>query len=169
MNKLKIRSIKDFSIFVWLFLATVFAILFSQVYLQSKTEQSSQIKDSLDNIYLKKTLEELTSNLEPRYNTKNYLSKAVDTYESILNSLELNKNEKKIILETIAKEKSLNVLRVNQKFTFKFDNLSNERIMQFKIETDRKNEIVFIKQTNQEGFKSKIKKTILKNWYIKKQ
>ena len=104
MNKLKIRSIKDFSIFVWLFLATVFAILFSQIYLQSKNEQSSQIKDSLDNIYLKKTLEELTSNLEPRYNTKNYLSKAGDTYESILNSLELNKNEKKIILETIAKE-----------------------------------------------------------------
>ena len=168
MNKLKIRSIKDFSIFVWLFLATVFAILFSQVYLQSKTEQSSQIKDSLDNIYLKKTLEELTSNLEPRYNTKNYLSKAGDTYESILNSLELNKNEKKIILETIAKEKSLNVLRVNQKFTFKFDNLSNERIMQFKIETDRKNEIVFIKQTNQEWFKSKkIKKNYTKKLVYK--
>ena len=168
MNKLKIRSIKDFSIFVWLFLATVFAILFSQVYLQSKTEQSSQIKDSLDNIYLKKTLEELTSNLEPRYNTKNYLSKAGDTYESILNSLELNKNEKKIILETIAKEKSLNVLRVNQKFTFKFDNLSNERIIQFKIETDRKNEIVFIKQTNQEGFKSKkIKKNYTKKLVYK--
>ncbi len=168
MNKLKIRSIKDFSIFVWLFLATVFAILFSQIYLQSKNEQSSQIKDSLDNIYLKKTLEELTSNLEPRYNTKNYLSKAGDTYESILNSLELNKNEKKIILETIAKEKLLNVLRVNQKFTFKFDNLSNERIMQFKIETDRKNEIVFIKQTNQEGFKSKkIKKNYTKKLVYK--
>ena len=39
-------------------------------------------------------------------------------------------------------EKSLKILRINQKFTFKFDNLLDQKVTEFKIETGKKNEII---------------------------
>ena len=44
----------------------------------------------------------------------------------------------------------MEILRINKKFTFEFDDLSVLKIKQFKIETDKKNEIVFkkIQSTN---------------------
>ena len=71
----------------------------------------------------------------------NYISKPGDTYQGIIEKLSIDNAEKKIILNTILNEKSLKVLRINQKFTFKYDNLSTEKILKFKIETDKKNEI----------------------------
>ena len=37
------------------------------------------------------------------------------------------------------------ILKINQKFTFKFDNLSDEKVTDFIIETDKKNEVIFSK------------------------
>ena len=92
-----------------------------------------------------------------------YISKAGDTYESIVNKLEIEKKEKKIILKTILKEKSLKILKINQKFKFKYDNLSDLKIIEFKIETDNKNEILFTKLKSSDRFiPKKIKKNFTK-------
>ena len=66
--------------------------------------------------------------------------------------MKINKSEKKLILDTILNEKSLKILKINQKFTFKFDHLSNLKISEFKIETDSKNEVIFYKSTNENIF-----------------
>ena len=100
---------------------------------------------TLDNSYLNKTLKEITESLEPRFTTLNYTSNTGDTHQSIINSLKINKKEKKLLLDTISKEKSLKILRLNQKFIFKFDNLLNYKIIEFRIEKDKKNEIIFQK------------------------
>ena len=52
-------------------------------------------------------------------------------------------------------EDDLKVLGINQKFEFKFDNLNNKKIIEFKIETDNKNQILFTKFNKEEKFKSK--------------
>ena len=53
---------------------------------------------------------------------------------------------------------------LNQKFYFKYDNLLNKKIRQFKIETDKKNEIVFTKLVGVNKFETKkIKKNFTKN------
>ena len=57
----------------------------------------------------------------------------------------------------------MKTLRTNQKFTFKFDKLSNQKIVKFVIETDKKNELIFIKDKLESKFISKkIKKNFKK-------
>tara|TARA_Y100000768_G_scaffold379530_1_gene355390 strand:- start:444 stop:1742 length:1299 start_codon:yes stop_codon:yes gene_type:complete len=168
MKFYKISTYKDYSIFFWVILVAVLGIIFATVYNNSKIEKSNYINDALENIYLKKTIQEITSNLIPRYKIINYVSKSGDTYEDIIEILLISKKEKKKLLQTILKEKSLNILKINQKFTFKLDNLTDEKIIEFKIETDKKNEIIFYKSKNQNRFISKkIKKNFIKRLVYK--
>ena len=173
MKYFKLRSLKEYSIFFWLIFIAIIGIITSIIYSNTKNEQSFQIKTSLNNIYLKKTIKEITKNLEPRYKTEYYISKSGDTYESIVNNLDIIKKEKKILLSSILQEKSLKILKINQKFIFKYDNLS-AKIIEFKIETDKKNEILFSRldevanfktQKIQKNFKKKLvyKETIITN------
>ncbi len=164
MKYFNIKTYKDYAIFYWLLFVAIISIFLSSVYSNSKIEQSNRIKTSLNNIYLKKTLMEMTNNLNPRYSSTFYKSKPGDTYQSIVNKLDIQKEDKNILLESILKEKSLKVLRINQKFTFKYDHLLNKEIVYFKIETDKKNEILFTKNYSTNKFdKKKIEKNFTKN------
>ena len=140
---MKIKNYKDYSVFFWLVLIILIGVIISSINKKNKEEQSLQIEGALENIYLKKTIKEITKSLQPRYKTINYTSKSGDTYQSIINNLNTNPQEKKELLNAIKKEKSLKILRINQKFTFKFDYLSEYKIVEFKIETDKKNEVFF--------------------------
>ncbi len=168
MRNFKINNLKEYSIFFWLCLIALIGIFISIIYSNIKNEQSQVIKSSLENIYFKKTFEEITSNLKPRYTEVTFFSKSGDTYESIINKLNINKKEKEELLNSILKEKSLKILRINQKFIFKFDHLQKNKIVAFKIETDKKNEIVFKKsKTNSEFVSKKIKKNFKKELVYK--
>ena len=159
---------KENSIFVWIILIALIGIFASTFYKNSQHKQTQKIKSSLDNIYLKKTIQEITNNLNPRFISKEYVSKSGDTYENIIEDLEISKKEKKIILDRILKEKSLSILKINQKFTFKIDNMSDEKVLEFKIETDKKNEVLFTKSSNSNDFISKkIKKNFAKKLVYK--
>ena len=168
MKFFKISALKDYSVFFWIILISILGILVFSIYTKNKQEQTNRLFGSLDNIYLKKTIQEITKNLDPRFTRIAYVSKSGDTYESIIDNLSINKNEKKLILNTIIKEKSLKVLNVNQKFTFKFDNLSNQKIIKFTIETDKKNEVIFNKTESGNKFVvKKIKKNFKKKLVYK--
>ena len=145
MKIFKLISLGEYSLFFWIILISVIGIFSSTIYNKNKDDQLKKIESTLDNIYLKKTLKEITESLEPRFTTLNYTSNTGDTHQSIINSLKINKKEKKLLLDTISKEKSLKILRLNQKFIFKFDNLLNYKIIEFRIEKDKKNEIIFQK------------------------
>ena len=155
MKFIKNRSYKDYTIFYWIFLIALLGILVSIINKNNEEQKLKLIKESLNNIYLKKTIEEISINLKPRYNIVTYISKSGDTYESVLNKLDINQKERKLLLNTILNHKSLKILKINQKFKFKFDNLSDEKIVEFKIQTDKKNEIVFYKSTENNNFTSK--------------
>ena len=64
MNYFKLRSLKEYSIFFWLIFIAIIGIITSTIYSNTKNEQSFQIKTSLNNIYLKKTIKEITKNLD---------------------------------------------------------------------------------------------------------
>ena len=168
MKFYKISTYKDYTIFFWVILVAILGIIFATIYNNSKYEKSKYLNDALENIYLKKTIQEITSNLIPRYKIINYVSKSGDTYEDIIERLLISKKEKKNLLQTILKEKSLKILKINQRFTFKLDNLTDEKIIEFIIETDKKNEIIFYKSKNQNRFISKkIKKNFIKKLVYK--
>ena len=168
MKNFKLDVFKEYSIFFWLFLISILGIFLWMSISLMKEENSHQIKSSLNNIYLKKTVKEITNSLQPRYTNLTYKSKPGDTFESIINKLGLSKEEKKKVIDTILKEKSLKILRVNQKFTFKFDHLNEKKIIEFKIETDKKNEIIFTKNISKNNYRTKkIEKNFRKNLVYK--
>ena len=168
MKIINYQKYKEFSVFYWIVLVTILCSLSIFIYKSTKIEQINQVRSSLNNIYFQKTIKELVQSLQPRYTDKVYTSKAGDTYQSIINKLKIDKKEKELLLNTILKEKSLKILRINQKFSFKFDNLSSQKIIEFKIETDKKNEVLFKKSAKQNIFISKkIKKNFTKNLVYK--
>ena len=101
------NTLKEYSIFFWTILVSILAILIFIIYTKNKEEQIVKLFGSLENVYLKKTIQEITKNLDPRFTSINYISKSGDTYENIVNDLKIGKNEKKLILNTILKEKDL--------------------------------------------------------------
>ena len=168
MKSITRNYLKNYSIFLWLILIILLGIVISSIYSLSKKGVSEQIEGSLSNIYLKKTFREITKNLEPRYTNFYYISKPGDTYQTIIEKLQIEKREKKILVETILKEKSLKILKINQKFSFKFDNLADLKILEFKIETGRKNEILFYRSDDNANFQvKKIKKNFTKRLVYK--
>ena len=168
MKYFNLRLFKEISFLIWLLLIIFISIVSYIVYSNNQTKQSNIIKSSFENIYLKKIIKEITTNLEPRYTTINYYSKAGDTYESIISSLLLDKEEKKLILDTILSVNSLKILRINQRFIFKYDHLSEKKVREFIIETDKKNEIIFSKKINKENFNiKKLEKNFQKNLVYK--
>ena len=155
MKIFKLISLREYSLFFWIILISILGILTSTIYSKNKDDQLEKIESTLENIYLKKILKEITENLEPRFTIINYKTTTGDTYQSIINNLEINKKEKKLLLDTILKNKSLKILKVNQKFIFKFDNLLDEKVIEFRIEKDKKNEIIFKKDLSSNTFVSR--------------
>tara|TARA_B100000886_G_scaffold93589_1_gene61890 strand:+ start:211 stop:1509 length:1299 start_codon:yes stop_codon:yes gene_type:complete len=168
MKFLKSMILKEYSIFFWLILITILSTFVSSIYKKNQEEKIENIKATFNNIYLKKTLSEITSNLKPRFTEKNYVSIAGDTHQNIINNLDISKIEKSKILKSILSEESLKLLKINQKFYFKFDNLTDHKIVEFRVETDNKNEILFIRNEDKKAFISKkIKKNFTKNLVYK--
>ena len=169
MNIFKLDKYKEYSIFIWLFLISILGIFIYNIYSVNKEQQSKIINASLENIYLKKTISELTNSLEPRFTYFEYLSKPGDNYQIIIDKLNINKKEKDKILNNIKDEKSLKILRINQKFSFKLDNMLSNKVIEFKIETDKKNEIVFTKLPEKDFFETKIIKKNFKKKFVYKE
>ncbi len=168
MKIFKLETYKQYSIFFWIIFVSILGIVATLFYSQTKIDQTTQIKSSLENIYFQKTIKEITNNLNPRYTEESFFSKQGDTHQTIINKLDISKKEKAVLLSAIAGEKSLKILKINQKFTFKFDNLTEEKIVEFIIETDKKNEVLFRKSKTVNKFLSeKIKKNFKKKLVYK--
>ncbi len=155
MKFLNTIKFKEYYIFFWIVITTLILLVISAVYKENRTKQAKEINNSFENIYLKKIIKEITNNLEPRFTTFKYVSKSGDTYENIIDLLEVNKEEKKIILNSVLKEKKLKLLGTNKKFYFKIDKLRGNKVIEFSIETDKKNDIFFSRSEEEKLFVSK--------------
>ena len=155
MRKLE-KKLKEYSIFIWLILLILITLLSQDYYNKNRQKQVSNFKKSLSNIYLHKTLKKITSNLKSRYKSVNYIVKSGDTYESIIKNIKIDNNEQKIFLDNIKKNQSLKILKTGQKIFFKIDRLKGSILNEFKIETNKKNEMLFSRIENTNTFKSKL-------------
>ena len=95
------NTLKEYSIFFWTILVSILAILIFIIYTKNKEDQTAKLFGSLENVYLKKTIQEITKNLDPRFTSIEYVSKSGDTYENIVNNLNININEKKLRVKLI--------------------------------------------------------------------
>ena len=150
------RKIKSLSHFIWLILLIIITSLVTYFYELNRDSQYKNIKKTLNNIYFQKTFAKITSELENIYTEFNYIVKEGDNYESIINKIEITKKEKKLFLETVKKNKKIEILRPGQKIYFKIDKKNNPKIENFIIEISKKKEIKYIRDYEKNIFYSKI-------------
>jgi murein DD-endopeptidase MepM/ murein hydrolase activator NlpD len=129
--------------------ASILAVNYYSTY---KRNQIESIQKTLENIYLKKTAYSIIENLKPRYKTIDFKIEHGDTFEKILNELDVPKNEKKKVLKKVSKFKFINNLYKNQKISFKVDKQNPVRILEFSIERSKTKTIKFTHNTKIDNF-----------------
>ena len=141
LTKFKIK-IKSLSYILWIILLIIIIISVTIFQQTNKNSQYINLKKTLNNVYLQKTVEKITSELEERYIKLDYTVKEGDSYESIIYRIEIPQNEKKLFLETVKKNKKIKILKPNQKIFFKIDKKNDYRIEKFVVEINKKKKYI---------------------------
>ncbi len=150
------RKIKSLSHFLWLCLLIIIIFFVTYYYESNRDSQYRNLKKTLNNVYIQKTLKKITSKLEKRYLKFEYIVEDGDNYEGIVNKIEIPKNEKNLFLKTVKNNKKIKILRPNQKIYFKVDKKNNPKIEKFIIEINKKKEIQFVRDYERNIFISKV-------------
>ena len=108
-----------------LYLIGIFLIIASVIltnYFSSyKKKQNFFLQKLIENTYLNKTSISIFEKLEPRYETIKFKVQSGDTFEKLLNQLNITNIEKDKILKKVLKQKYANKLKKNQEIVFKID------------------------------------------------
>ena len=154
-NKILVK-LQEFAYFIWLILLIFIAVFVTYFYDTNKKNQIFILQKSFDNVYLKKSINTLTSNLKPRYIEINYEVQKGDSFENIIENINLPSSEKEKFLNTVKKQKEVKSLKQNQKIYFKIDRKKNIKLIKFKIDINKKKDVIFLRDSNLNKFSSKI-------------
>jgi murein DD-endopeptidase MepM/ murein hydrolase activator NlpD len=125
IKKITTLFFKNLSILGLIFL-TVITIIISSYFNYQKKLNDLKYNNFINNIYLKKTLNEIINNLEPRYKIYNHKIKSGETFDKILENYSINKEEIKAIKESLLKKININKLNTNQKIQISLDQTNNK-------------------------------------------
>ena len=156
--------IKKYTHFIALIFLIFAGILSTNYYLNYKKSQINYFIDALDNIYLKKTLSSISNNIKPRYENYEVLVQTGDSFDKILNSLDLSKLERDKILNLLKKHKSLKNIKKNQKIIFKIDVKEPIKVLEFSTQISKTKIIKFQRNVDSDRYVYKeINKNLDKN------
>ena len=171
-KKLQLYFFKKLEVFVLIFLI-IFTITILSFLNHQKNLSNKQYSNLIDNIYLKKTFNEIINNLEPKYKKYSHKIKSGETFDKILNDYSINKEEINLIKESISKKININKLNTNQKIQITIDQ-TNNKIKEFIFQISNTEKIYLSKENsnkrfNQEVLTLKLAKKIIYNENIIKQ
>ena len=151
-----------------LFILILISIISTTYFNYNKNKIISVYVDSFNNIYFKKTLNHFIDNLEPRFNKIDHKVSKGETFDIILKKYNVDKDEIKLIKETLSKKINLNKLNTTQKIRFILDQ-SNNRIKEFTFQISSTEKIYLAKNTETKKFNQQILLTQLKKNIIYKE
>ena len=154
LKKIKSSLLNNLKIF-GLILLIIFTIIVSILSNHQKKISKSQNNNIVDNIYFKKTLNEIVNNLEPRYKKYNHKIKSGETFDKILNNYSINKEEINAIKESLSKKVNINKLNTNQKIHIILDK-TNNKIKEFIFQISNTEKIYLSKNSEDLEFNEKI-------------
>ena len=156
MIKSKLDKIfKNNFYFIFLSLLIVLTIFLTNIYSTNKQNQIESVNDVIENIYLKKSLNLVFNNLNPRYSYFRFKINKGESFEKILNKLNLSEDEKKIIIKNLSKFKFINKLYQGQTIHFKLDNSKPAKLIELKFEQSKTKYLVFNRLDNLNKFEFK--------------
>jgi len=154
LKKFRSTLLNNLKIF-GLILLIIFTIIITILSNHQKKLSKSQNSNIVDNIYFKKTLNEIVNNLEPRYKKYNHKIKSGETFDKILDSYSINKNEINAIKQSLSKKVNINKLNTNQKIHIILDK-TNNKIKEFVFQISNTEKIYLSKNSEDLEFDEKI-------------
>ena len=154
LKKIKSSLLNNLKIF-GLILLIIFTIIFATLSNHQKKLSKNQNNNIVDNIYFKKTLNEIVNNLEPRYKKYNHKIKSGETFDKILDSYSINKDEINAIKQSLSKKVNINKLNTNQKIHIILDK-TNNKIKEFVFQISNTEKIYLSKNSEDLEFDEKI-------------
>ena len=109
----------------------------------------------INNIYLKKTLKEIVNNLEPKYKKYDHKIKSGETFDKILNSYSIDKQQIIAIKENLLKKININKLNTSQRIQITIDQ-TNNKITEFIFQISNTEKIILSKTKENTEFNKKI-------------
>ena len=153
MNKFRQLVGKKIEIFGLVFLIT-FTGLFTTYFNYNKNSKKDNYNNFLDNIYLKKTLNNIINNLEPKYQKINHKIKSGETFDKILGSYLIDKEEVAIIKKNLQEKINLNKLNTRQSLQFSLDK-TNNKITEFTFKISNTEKIYLKRNIEDDQFNQK--------------
>ena len=154
LKKIKYKLKQNIEIFGLVSLIIITAI--STSYFNYKKNINSKIYgDIVDNIYLKKTLIHIISNLDPKYKKIKHKIKSGETFDKILENYSIEKKEILKIKKSLKKKVNLNKLNTKQIIKFSLDK-TNNKIIEFTFQFSNTQKIVLIRNIENDIFNQEI-------------
>ena len=160
INKFRKRLRKNTEIAA-LGLLLLITILSTTYYNYNKKRVYDNYKNIINNVYLKKTINHIFNNLEPRFRKISHKIKDGETFDKILELYSVNQSEILQIKKKLSKKINLNRLNTNQKIQLTIDQ-SNNLVQQFIFQISTTEKIYLTKNLENEEFSQKILLTKLK-------
>ena len=143
--KIKLRKNLEISVLALLILIT---IIFTSFYNLNKEKIFNNYVNLLDNIYFKKSFNQILNSLEPRFKKIEHKIGIGETFDKILEQYSVEKTEISKIKKELSKKVNLNKLDVNQKFQFTIDQ-TNFLIQEFIFQVSNTEKIYLTRKKDQ--------------------
>ena len=154
LKKVKLNIKKNLEIFA-LSLLIVITITFTSYYNYNKKKILDNYSDLLDNIYFKKSFNQILETLEPRFKKIEHEISVGETFDKILEEYLVEKSEILQIKKELKKKINLDRLNINQKFQFTIDQ-TNSLIKEFIFQVSNTEKIYLTREKNTNQFNQKI-------------
>ena len=175
LEKLKLKKnsgilllIKRNTEIVALGILLIITIISTTYYNNSKKKIYFNYKDIISNVYLKKTVNHIFDNLEPRFKVIHHKVSNGETFDNILGLYLIKEKEIKEIKKQLSNKINLNKLNTDHKIKFTLDQ-SNNLIKDFTFQVSNKEKIYLKRDTDNNQFNKKILVTKLKKNIIYKE
>ncbi len=154
LKKIKVRIKKNLELFA-LGLLILITITFTSYYNYNKKNIFKNYSNLLDNVYFKKSFNQILDNLEPRFKKIEHKVNVGETFDKILEGYSVEESEIAQIKKKLRKKINLDKLNLNQKFQFTIDQ-TNSQIKEFIFQISNTEKIYLTREIDTGKFDQKI-------------
>ena len=153
-KKIKEKLKKKIEIF-GLIILIIFAVISTVYFNYKKKVEIETYYNFIDNIYFKKTIKYIANNLEPKYKKIKHKIKSGETFNKILESYSVDKEDIIKIKNSLKKKTNLNKLNTKQIIYFSLDK-TNNKVQEFTFQISNTKKIVLKRNIKKDNFKNEI-------------
>jgi len=140
----------------FLFLLLLVTVVSTSIYNEKKILVSKNYKDVINNIYFKKSINQVLDNLVPRYKNIDHKISSGETFDKILNQYSIPNDQIDQLKKKLISNYNINNLKPTLKIKFTIDQLNNKKIIYFLFPISRTKKIQLTRSLDDNFFEKKI-------------